>query len=110
MMMEPHKFIKDQYVYRQGEPIHSVFIVMKGEFALTRKVDRNVKRDPSDFRGKHLLISKNLPMKQNLAICGPGSLIADQDVVLYDNYSCSLQCQSMKGTLFYLKRESFLNL
>jgi hypothetical protein len=40
-----------------------VFIVMKGEFALTRKVDRNVKREPSDFKGKHLLISKNLPMK-----------------------------------------------
>jgi len=43
-------------------------------------------------------------------IIGRGSMIGEEDAISRNNYSCSVKCHSLNGSLFAIKREDFITL
>lgn len=98
-----------------------VFIVKKGEFQLERKLQKDLKDTASQvvqLLGKkslnHNILAlklpemKDVPHNMKLMIFGFGSLIGEEDILNRNCYSCSLQCYSLKGTLYTIKKENFM--
>lgn len=116
---------RNKVIYREGEVADRVFLVIKGEYELSRKLHSGVsegtagvierfggrKVPPPGYRQqkdhKNILTSKfsevtdvSLPECLPLTVFGPGTLVGEEDVVFRDYYSCTLRCLSQKGMIY----------
>ena len=104
-VMEKQSFTRGEKVFNEGEESEAVFIVVKGEFELTKKMTQE--------GGQHTLKErlyeiKDFPTEHRVNIFDVGSLIAEEDVFQERPYQCTLKCNSQKGTVLRLKKEHFM--
>eukprot|EP00347_Sterkiella_histriomuscorum_P023519 403334331 len=101
------KFKRGQIVYRENQLADKVFIVKKGEFELQRKLGRTLnevatevvelmgkKVNKPNFLAKKLPEIKDVPNQMRITLFGSGSLLGEED--------------TLKGTLFILKKNEFM--
>lgn len=68
-----------------------------------------LKTTKSDL-AKKLPEIKDIPNVLKLVIYGSGSLIGEEDILYWENYSCSLKCISQKGCLYAINKQNFVTL
>eukprot|EP00347_Sterkiella_histriomuscorum_P015778 403355716 len=127
------KTIKNQVLYREGEPAEYVYIVKDGQFEVTRmEKDRPIGQDNKAIGGmstKEILENPLRSMKvsntKSLINTGKnnkthkvylfklekGNLIGDEDMVNHDEiYSTTVICCSLNGLVGAMKREDFMRI
>ena len=68
------------------------------------------KRPVTNILAKKMPEIKDAPRNYKLTLFGTGSLIGEEDVLNRDNYTCSLKCYSLKGTVYQIKKADFMML
>lgn len=115
---------KDCLLIKEGEPARKVYIVMEGDFIITKKMySKNVqtedvnkiKEDPIKAqRVQSKFNRKNNQRKIDKHILGyvtPGYLIGEDDVRLgYETHSTTVKCVSQRARLLQIPREDFTKL
>ena len=111
-------------MYRVGDPTDAVYLVLKGEFELSRKLERSnlnqrrpyIKKeeDPIDTQ-KNVLAArmpeiKDFPYTYRLNILEIGSLAGEEDCFKRKAYTSSLICYTEKGTVYRMEKENFKRL
>ncbi|CDW89498.1 UNKNOWN [Stylonychia lemnae] len=119
------KTIKNQVLYREGEPADYVYIVKDGQFEVTRKekirenyqenakqILENPLRSMKVNNTKGLITSKAMKChKIYLYRLEKGNLIGDEDLIQQSEfYQTSVICTSLTGLVGAMKREDFLRL
>jgi cAMP-dependent protein kinase regulator len=82
------RLIRRQFVYQEGDSSSSIYVVVEGEFKLSRKLS-------SLLGGK--------PIVGDLAILGQGELFGDDK----ETMKTSVQCSSLEGEVLVISRENF---
>lgn len=114
---------KDCLLIKEGEPAKKVFIVIEGDFIITKKIySKNVqtedvnkiKEDPIKAqRVQSKFNRKNNQRKIDKHVLGyvtPGYLIGEDDVRLgYDIYSTTVKCISQRAKLLQISKENFVS-
>ena len=119
--LEKAKFCRGQIVYNQGDPVDYIYLVLKGEFELCRKLprsDAHIKKGyekPHEQRPKTLtnILAqrmpeiKDFPYMYRLNILEVGGLAGEEDIFTRKSYSCTLKCYSHKGKVYKMAKEYF---
>ena len=112
LMWKYKTFYKNQVIFRQGQKIPNLYLVMSGEFILTQK--DSFEKDDSDlindnFRQKQciksnlskaLLVKNHSKLSTNLMTACKGSVIGLIDKILFDSYSSTCICKTVQATAF----------
>ena len=53
---------------------------------------------------------KDVPSNMRVTIFGIGSLLGEEDSINKTNYTCTLKCHSLKGTLYSINKQDFLGI
>lgn len=102
--------MKDEIVVSERSNIDDVFIIAKGEFKLTKKIDKNEKGQFNSIDDQlinnqiHLVHGQVVP----ISILSNGHLFGEE--CLFDNISLfqySVQCSSAKGTIYSIPISAF---
>ena len=66
------------------------------------------KRPTQNILAKKLPEIQDIPKIMKLSIYGSGSLIGEEDTLNRDFYNCTLKCETLKGTLYVIKKQDFM--
>jgi CRP-like cAMP-binding protein len=113
---------KGTYLFKEGEETRSLFIIISGEFEVTKMVENNhetkknlaqLLKDP--LKAKRIAIANNskslkhLVNKKNLFILGRGQVVGEDDIILkHPTYRTTVKCISNYGEVFEIAQEDFL--
>lgn len=114
---------KDCVLIKEGELAKKVFIVIEGDFIITKNIYsksvqtedvHKIKEDPkkaqklqSKFNSKN---NRRKIEKHVLGYVTPGYLIGEDDVRLsYEKYSTTVKCISQKAKLLQITKENFVS-
>lgn len=121
---EYHNCTKDCLLIKEGEPAKYVYIVIEGDFIITKKIySKNVqtedvnkiKEDPIKAHQRQSKFNrKNNQRKVDIHVLGyvtPGYLIGEDDVRLgYETYSTTVKCIKQTARLLQITRDDFVRL
>ncbi|CDW71386.1 UNKNOWN [Stylonychia lemnae] len=130
---EKKQFRRNQIVYREGDQCLSVYLVIKGEFEVKKKVkNQSTQRELFDMM-EFLPQKKNKQYQQNvkngrfikavnnfkskkavestqnfrIMIIGQGNVIGEEDAIKDRYYSTSVSCFSQEGEVYIISIENF---
>ena len=88
------KLIRDQYLYKEGDPSENVYIVLEGEVRVYKKIVKygdksenvkEIKENPLKANRHHTKFFRGNKVKEediiNLFIIGKGNLIGEEDAL-----------------------------
>lgn len=113
---------RDCLVIKEGDPASNVYVIIEGDFIVTKKVYSNdlqaedinkIKEDPLKAREQQSKFNrKNNQRKIDNHIFNQitdGQLIGEDDVRLqYETYQTTVKCISQKAKLMVVSREDFI--
>ena len=110
---KPVKYIRNQLVYKQGDPSDYVYIVKSGEFKLEREVPiKHEKQIVIDKYGRHKQETNKerqpATIKAEIAIIGEGEVIGDSDVMKGTNRTHHCKCYSRNAEVLAISKTVYI--
>lgn len=112
------KFIGNQIVYKQDDKSTKAYIVIDGEFEVTRQTKiapeikvniKNLLHNSPQSRSKILKVVKRKQQKVKLATVSRSHILGHEDVMATRNYTTSVSCQSLKGSVYSINASEFVS-
>jgi CRP-like cAMP-binding protein len=99
LIERPPDLIHKQYLYKEGDLASHVFIVVRGNFLISKKVLQNVASaqlfDPEfHMTTKNQLRHHRLHQKQEMCSYGQQQVVGEEDVLLGNKYTTTAVCTS----------------
>ena len=110
---KPGKYIRNQLVYKQGDPSDYVYIVKSGEFKLEREVPiKHEKQIAIDKYGRHKQETNKerqaATIKAEIAIIGEGEVIGDSDVMRGTHRTHHCKCYSRNAEVLAISKTVYI--
>lgn len=112
-MFKKSKFMKGNYIYKQGEKANEVFLIKKGEIQIYTKIKEADKEKKADSVGELVkalhyknenLIKQDRFFVINLSKLGFGQSFGEEDIIFNRNREYNAVCSSNKVTLYYIPK------
>eukprot|EP00347_Sterkiella_histriomuscorum_P012371 403368842 len=118
------KFIRNQTIYKEGDICRFIYIVLDGEFEITKKMRPHIQDDSnltkylgpqilspnqrkSDRQIQFTLQKSDNVYSQRISIVSRGNMIGEEDAIKMRDYTTTLKCVSQNGILLALKTSDF---
>ena len=118
-MFKKSKFMKGNYIYKQGEKSNEVFLIKKGEIQIykTRKELCEEKKPDSveEFVKKMYHQNENKVKSERFVVIqlsklGFGQFFGEEDIIYNRNRANNAVCSSNKVTLYYIPKSVFFTI
>lgn len=98
------QFVRNQVVYKEGEPAEEVYVVKEGEFKFNKKIQvQPIQKFKT--RSKLSSITKQNPVHLNdVCILGKGEIFGEDEVIEDKKRNFSCVCHSISAALFVISK------